>query len=89
MKSFMDTYCALQRTHILKQTVHDAVADIADVINEDEADKPLKLSQKVQSYVKLMEKHRSVLVEEMKANMKRYDTQRKRYFDKHRAAPIK
>ena len=75
--------------NILKQTVHDAVADIADVINEDEADKPLKLSQKVQSYVKLMEKHRSVLVEEMKANMKRYDTQRKRYFDKHRAAPIK
>ena len=73
--------------NILKQGVQDAVADIADVINEENTDKPLKLSSKVKAYIDLMEKHRSVLLDEMKANMKRYDKQRKSYFDKHRVAP--
>ena len=74
--------------NILKQGVQDTVADIADVINEEDSDKPLKLSTKVKAYIDLMHKHRTVLLDEMKANMKRYDKQRKSYFDKHRVAPI-
>ena len=74
---------------ILKQNVQRVVEDTVDIINEKNTDSPLKLSKKVRDYVKSMEQHRNVLLEEIKSNMKRYDEQRKRYFDKKRSEPTK
>ena len=73
----------------MKQNVQRVVEDTVDIINEKNTDSPLKLSKKVRDYVKSMEQHRNVLLEEIKSNMKRYDEQRKRYFDKKRSEPAK
>ena len=72
---------------VLKQNVREVVENTVDILNDQNSENPLKLSQNVRDYVQEIERHRRVLLGEIKANMKRYDTQRKRYFDKKRTSP--
>ena len=75
---------------ILNANIDRIVENTTNTLNnKEDAEYALKISPKTKEYIKLIKEHRSRLLKEIKANMKKYDIQRKQYYDKNRKEPTK
>ena len=68
---------------ILSQNMNNVIENSVNTYNTEN----MKLSDKVKIYIKLLEKQRDILSSEIEQNMKKYDEQRKKYYDKTRKQP--